>query len=105
MAKLLQKTILSYNIFVNLIIYILTNIFHHRSPLTYFTYCTNECQIKQKAQIVEQTSVPQNFVRSQKVEQTDCQEHSHTRTSIFAKSASNFQLREICSTFLVDRFL
>ena len=55
-----------------------------------------------KAQIVEQTSVQQNFVRSQKVEQTDGQEHSHTRTSIFAKSASNFQLREICSTFLVD---
>ena len=65
-------------------------------------YCKNECQIKQKAQIVEQTSVQQNFVRSQKVEQTDGQEHSHTRTSIFAKSASNFQLREICSTFLVD---
>ena len=54
---------------------------------------------KEKAQIVEQTSVQQNFVRSQKIEQTDGQEHSHTRTLIFANSASNFQLREICSIF------
>ena len=48
------------------------------------------------------SSVQQNFVRSQKVEQTDGQEHSRTPTSIFAKAASNFLLRKICPTFLVD---
>ena len=46
--------------------------------------------MKQKAQIDEQSSVQQKFVRSQKVEQTDGQEHSRTFTSIFAKSASHF---------------
>ena len=46
-----------------------------------------------KAKMFEQTSVQQNFVRSQKVEQTEGDEHSRTRISIFAKSASNFQLR------------
>ena len=54
--------------------------------------------------MVEQGSVQQNFVRSRKVEQTVGQELSRTRTSIFTKSASNFQLRKICSTFLVDLF-
>ena len=51
-----------------------------------------------------QKSVQQNFVRSQKVEQTDGQEHSRTRTPIFAKAVSNFLLRMICSTFWVNPF-
>ena len=34
-----------------------------------------------------------------KIEQTDGQEYSRTRTNMFGKAASNFLLRKICSTF------